>query len=131
MRSQKKPVPRAIISDDRMSTSSAAHGNLMMMGLAASKAPASLVNIRPSEAGRETREPQFQERASVMGSGQPKTIMKKRVEDKPPRVPSPPLLPSLAQMGLAHTNPEAYTDYHSPTYSIYGLYNGDRKSRGT
>ncbi|OAX38922.1 hypothetical protein K503DRAFT_856362 [Rhizopogon vinicolor AM-OR11-026] len=131
MRSQKKPVPKAIINDDKMSTNSAAHGSLMMVGLAASKAPASLVNIRPSEAGRETREPQSQERASVMVSGQPKTIMKKRVEDKPPRVPSPPLLPSLAQMGLAHTNPEAYTDYHSPTYSIYGLYDGDRKSGGT
>ncbi|OJA13001.1 hypothetical protein AZE42_07443 [Rhizopogon vesiculosus] len=130
-RSQKKPVPKAIINDDKMSTNSAAHGSLMTVGLAASKAPASLVSIHPSEASRETREPQSQERASVMGSGQPKTIMKKRVEDKPPRVPSPPLLPSLAQMGLAHTTPEAYTDYHSPTYSIYRLYDGDRKSRGT
>ena len=34
------------------------------------------------------------------------------VTDKPPRVPSPPLLPSLAQMA----------DYRSPTYSLYGLY---------
>ena len=32
--------------------------------------------------------------------------------DKPPRVPSPPILPSLAQMA----------DYRSPTYSLYGLY---------
>ena len=32
--------------------------------------------------------------------------------DKPPRVPSPPVLPSLAQMA----------DYRSPTYSLYGLY---------
>ncbi|KAI9466295.1 hypothetical protein BJY52DRAFT_1241125 [Lactarius psammicola] len=34
--------------------------------------------------------------------------------DKPPRVPSPPILPSLAQMA----------DYRSPTYSFYGLYCG-------
>jgi hypothetical protein len=32
--------------------------------------------------------------------------------DRPPRVPSPPILPSLAQMA----------DYRSPTYSLYGLY---------
>jgi hypothetical protein len=55
---------------------------------------------------------------------------KKLVSDKPPRVPSPPPLPSLTQMGLAHANPEGYADYRSPTYSIYGLYqSGDRKSR--
>lgn len=50
-------------------------------------------------------------------------------DDKPPRVPSPPPLPSLTQMGLAHANPEGYADYRSPTYSIFGLYDGDRKSR--
>ncbi|KAJ4487867.1 hypothetical protein J3R30DRAFT_3432023 [Lentinula aciculospora] len=49
--------------------------------------------------------------------------------DKPPRVPSPPSLPSLAQMGLEHANPEAYAEYRSPTYSIFGLYGEDRKSR--
>ncbi|KAJ7774490.1 hypothetical protein DFH07DRAFT_799816 [Mycena maculata] len=52
-----------------------------------------------------------------------------RSDDKPPRVPSPPPLPSLTQMGLEHANPEAYAEYRSPTYSIYGLYEGDRKSR--
>ncbi|KAJ7109463.1 hypothetical protein C8R44DRAFT_802589 [Mycena epipterygia] len=52
-----------------------------------------------------------------------------RSDDKPPRVPSPPPLPSLTQMGLEHANPEAYAAYRSPTYSIYGLYEGDRKSR--
>ncbi|OBZ75417.1 hypothetical protein A0H81_04293 [Grifola frondosa] len=56
-------------------------------------------------------------------------IPRKRADDKPPRVPSPPPLPSLAQMALAHTNPEDYTDYRSPTYSIYGLYEAQRKSR--
>ncbi|KAJ7430718.1 hypothetical protein B0H11DRAFT_2083546 [Mycena galericulata] len=52
-----------------------------------------------------------------------------RSDDKPPRVPSPPPLPSLAQMALENANPEAYAEYRSPTYSIYGLYEGDRKSR--
>ncbi|KAF7969896.1 hypothetical protein HWV62_25629 [Athelia sp. TMB] len=56
----------------------------------------------------------------------------KRSDDKPPRVPSPPPLPSLSQMGLQHANPEAYANYRSPTYSIYGLYNeADRKSKTT
>lgn len=46
----------------------------------------------------------------------------KRTDDKPPRVPSPPVLPSLAQMAMAHTNGQEYGDYRSPTYSLYGLY---------
>lgn len=49
-----------------------------------------------------------------------------RTTDKAPRVPSPPPLPSLTQMGLAHNNPESYANYHSPTYSIYGFYENDR-----
>ena len=44
------------------------------------------------------------------------------IMDKAPRVPSPPPLPSLTQMGLAHNNPESYANYRSPTYSIYGFY---------
>ncbi|KAG2158218.1 uncharacterized protein EDB93DRAFT_654545 [Suillus bovinus] len=125
-RSQKKPVPKAMLNYDKSSSpDSAALGSLMMVDFAASKSTASLVNIRPCEAARETHEGQNQ------GSGQPKMSLKKRVEDRPPRVPSPPPLPSLAQMALSHANPEAYADYHSPTYSIYGLYDGDRKSRGT
>lgn len=56
-------------------------------------------------------------------------IPRKRVEEKPPRVPSPPPMPSLAQMALQHSNPQDYDDYRSPTYSIYGLYDPDRKSR--
>ncbi|KAF7363516.1 hypothetical protein MSAN_01007900 [Mycena sanguinolenta] len=54
-----------------------------------------------------------------------------RSDDKPPRVPSPPPLPSLSQMALEHANPEAYANYRSPTYSIYGLYEGDGKSRAS
>ncbi|KAI0831298.1 hypothetical protein BC628DRAFT_1353136 [Trametes gibbosa] len=49
--------------------------------------------------------------------------------DRPPRVPSPPPLPSLAQMAMAHANTQEYADYRSPTYSIYGLYETERKSR--
>ncbi|KAI0374884.1 hypothetical protein BV20DRAFT_986829 [Pilatotrama ljubarskyi] len=52
-----------------------------------------------------------------------------RTDDKPPRVPSPPPLPSLAQMAMAHANAQEYADYRSPTYSIYGLYEAERKSR--
>ncbi|CDO68292.1 hypothetical protein BN946_scf184799.g19 [Trametes cinnabarina] len=52
-----------------------------------------------------------------------------RADDRPPRVPSPPPLPTLAQMAMAHANPQEYADYHSPTYSIYGLYEAERKSR--
>jgi hypothetical protein len=55
--------------------------------------------------------------------------LSKRGNDKPPRVPSPPPLPSLTQMGLAHANPEGFVNYRSPTYSIYGLYEADRKSK--
>lgn len=50
---------------------------------------------------------------------------KGRVNDRPPRVPSPPPLPSLAQMALSNAD----ADYHSPTYSIYGLYEAQRKSK--
>ena len=56
--------------------------------------------------------------------------MRGGIGERPPRVPSPPMLPSLAQMGLEHSNPDAFADYRSPTYSIYNLYGeGDRKSR--
>ncbi|PPQ93256.1 hypothetical protein CVT25_015254 [Psilocybe cyanescens] len=44
-----------------------------------------------------------------------------RKTDKPPRVPSPPPLPSLTQMALAHSNLEAYANYRSPTYSFINL----------
>ncbi|KAJ8502907.1 hypothetical protein ONZ45_g11329 [Pleurotus djamor] len=49
--------------------------------------------------------------------------------DKPPRVPSPPPLPSLAQMGLERSLPEAFASYRSPTYSIFGLYEPEERSK--
>jgi hypothetical protein len=53
---------------------------------------------------------------------------KKTAHEKAPQIPSPPPMPSLAQMALEHANPEAYADYKSPTYSIYGFYEHERKS---
>ncbi|KAL5511112.1 hypothetical protein ACEPAH_4327 [Sanghuangporus vaninii] len=60
-------------------------------------------------------------------AGEPvgKKSTKSRINDRPPRVPSPPPLPSLSQMALENADP----DYHSPTYSIYGLYEAQRKSK--
>ncbi|KAI0273721.1 hypothetical protein BC834DRAFT_855238 [Gloeopeniophorella convolvens] len=73
-------------------------------------------------------------RASVLpsarGQGDQEDMDKlRRADDKPPRVPSPPVLPSLAQMAMAHTGGQDFADYRSPTYSIYGLYSSERKSR--
>ncbi|KAL5529741.1 hypothetical protein ACEPAG_5726 [Sanghuangporus baumii] len=59
------------------------------------------------------------------GESAVKKSAKSRINDRPPRVPSPPPLPSLSQMALANADP----DYHSPTYSIYGLYEAQRKSK--
>jgi len=53
--------------------------------------------------------------------------MENRAGDKPPRVPSPPPLPSLAQMALEQHNPIAYAEYRSPTYSIYNLYDDNQR----
>lgn len=62
------------------------------------------------------------------GLGTRRNVPPLRTMDKAPRVPSPPPLPSLTQMGLAHNNPESYASYRSPTYSIYGFYENDRMS---
>ena len=51
-------------------------------------------------------------RGSASSTDEPKNVEHPVTGDKPPRVPSPPILPSLAQMA----------DYRSPTYSLYGLY---------
>jgi hypothetical protein len=63
-------------------------------------------------------------RLSAMNSRAHEEQMEKlrRTDDRPPRVPSPPVLPSLAQMAMAHTNEQDYVEYRSPTYSLYGLY---------
>ncbi|KAF8623575.1 hypothetical protein AX15_006343 [Amanita polypyramis BW_CC] len=66
----------------------------------------------------------------VISESGKKAFHERRTSDKPPRVPSPPPLPSLAQMAMEHHNREDFENYRSPTYSIYGLYGGDRKSYG-
>jgi len=53
------------------------------------------------------------------------TSHKATVDDKPPRVPSPPALPSLAQMAMSQA--ADYETYRSPTYSLYDVY-ADRGS---
>lgn len=50
-----------------------------------------------------------------------------QLRNGPPRVPSPPPLPSLAQMALENADP----DYRSPTYSLYGFYEAQRKSKSS
>lgn len=66
---------------------------------------------------------------SGMGAASSRSAARKRDTWKQPRVSTAPQLPTLAQMALAHANPTDYEDYRSPTYSIYGLYGPDRKSR--
>lgn len=52
------------------------------------------------------------------------------VDDRPPRVPSPPALPSLAQMAMSRA--PGYETYRSPTYSLYDVYaDKDRDKRTT
>jgi hypothetical protein len=61
-------------------------------------------------------------RLSAMRAQEEQMEKLRRTDDRPPRVPSPPVLPSLAQMAMAHTNKQDYGEYRSPTYSLYGLY---------
>ena len=57
-------------------------------------------------------------RSYVNGNSIPhKTTM---VDDRPPRVPSPPALPSLTQMAMSQA--ADYETYRSPTYSLYDVY---------
>lgn len=105
---------------------SARLGNLM---LAEFTSMASLPSTRTVVGGMPASgsKPRVIPRKTVNGNGGPGGGM--RADDRPPRVPSPPPLPSLAQMAMSHANPEEYADYRSPTYSIYGLYEAERKSR--
>lgn len=95
---------------------SAALGSLMLLDFSGPDSQQRTVNPKP--VGNST------------GSSLPRSnsAAKKRSDDKAPSIPLPPPLPSLTQMGLEHVNPQAYADYRSPTYSIYGLYESDRKS---
>lgn len=95
---------------------SAALGSLMLLDFCGADSQQRTVNPKPVR--------------NSAGSGLPRSNSgaKKRSDDKAPSIPLPPPLPSLTQMGLEHVNPQAYADYRSPTYSIYGLYESNRKS---
>jgi hypothetical protein len=127
MKVQRKLTPKFLDEDPTISMSptldtSSALGTLMMME--SGPTSKSLADIG-------TRVDGVQKSASgrVSRSWSGNSVRMK--DDKPPRVPSPPPLPSLAQMGLEADNPQAYADYRSPTYSIYGLYQNEPKSRGS
>jgi hypothetical protein len=93
------------VEEDLVSTSESL-GGLLLRGFGA----------EPRSRGRVSRATSVYSVASAAADG-----------SGPPRVPSPPPLPSLAQMGLEHAD-AGYDDYRSPTYSLYAMY-GDRKSR--
>ena len=118
VRDYMKPALKAPVMRHRLDTppvdSSATLGSLMLVDFGSGLATSKSVG----------------EPVASLANPSSHTILK-RADDKPPRVPSPPPLPSLTQMGLAHGNPEAYASYRSPTYSIYGLYEADRKSKAT
>ncbi|KAI0709230.1 hypothetical protein C8Q76DRAFT_742589 [Earliella scabrosa] len=113
---------------------SRAHSEAMSPGTEAS---ARLGNLMLTEFTSMASLPSTRTVAGVQASGSKARVVPRkhvnggtaRTDDRPPRVPSPPPLPSLAQMAMAHTNPGEYEDYRSPTYSIYGLYEAERKSR--
>jgi hypothetical protein len=53
------------------------------------------------------------------------------IPDPPPRLPSPPPLPSLEHLAQAAGAGGREDEYRSPTYSMYGVYregDGERKS---
>ncbi|KAF8965255.1 hypothetical protein BDZ97DRAFT_1812843 [Flammula alnicola] len=96
---------------------------LMGMSFGVSQMSLTGLALESASEGEEGREAESSMSSSASSLHMPRTM------DKAPRVPSPPPLPSLAQMGLARSNPEAYDNYRSPTYSLYGLYqSADRKS---
>ncbi|KAJ3495531.1 hypothetical protein NLJ89_g10611 [Agrocybe chaxingu] len=104
--------------------------SLMTMEFGVSQMSLSALTLEPASEGGAGRVEGHREAdrmdAQVNAASQPPLS---RHVDKPPRVPSPPPLLSLTQMGLQQHNPEAFASYRSPTYSLYGLYEGpDRKS---
>ncbi|KAG6898356.1 hypothetical protein C0992_009031 [Termitomyces sp. T32_za158] len=138
----RKQIPEKVKEDDHrpslpvISTAmdaSAALGSLMLMDFAGnttrlddlSTKRSSVISLNKATSGGIGAK-SGQSPLSVKTSSSKRNSLKST--DKPPSIPLPELLPSLEQMGLEHANPQAYADYRSPTYSIYGLYGGDRKS---
>ncbi|KAF7440719.1 hypothetical protein PC9H_001067 [Pleurotus ostreatus] len=109
--------PRHSLSAMSPRSPSSVLGNLMLVDFGATSK--SLANIGFGESTRQ----------SYASSKIPTSMSKKSLyDDRPPRVPSPPPLPSLAQMGLEKSCPETFASYRSPTYSIFGLYEDSRRS---
>ncbi len=105
-------------------TAGGSSDTLMGMDFGVSQMSLSGLALGPVSEGEEEQDAE----PSVLSSSSSRSEAR-GIVDKAPRVPSPPPLPSLAQMGLARNNPEAYDNYRSPTYSLYGLYQtADRKS---
>ena len=78
--------------------------------------------VKGQEYGRDSQGDEGVAARRLSGINRAREQQIKRAGDRPPRVPSPPVLPSLAQMAMAHTNGQDYSEYRSPTYSLYGLY---------
>ncbi|EPQ58350.1 hypothetical protein GLOTRDRAFT_126843 [Gloeophyllum trabeum ATCC 11539] len=120
------PMPTRKINADNMHAvtppmePSTSLGNLMLNGFGTPAQSRSFEELEESSSEMVAR---TEEQFKYSGNS-------KRADDKPPRVPSPPLMPSLAQMAMQHANPEDYASYSCPTYSIYGYYTEEeRKSR--
>jgi hypothetical protein len=125
--SDRKPVETIPLQAAVMESGISGSGTLMKMEFGLSQMSLSVLALEgdENEKGR-MRIPEVKE---GFGSRHNLPItLPLRTMDKAPRVPSPPPLPSLTQMGLAHNNPESYANYRSPTYSIYGFYENDRMS---
>lgn len=119
----RKPTPKRLLRRSRIAPNDNASPTISSPTLDSGTALGSLMLMEfgaTSKSSGTLTEPE----AKVYGAG----AAGGRSGNAPPRVPSPPALPSLAQMGLEHSNPEAYADYRCPTYSICGLYE-DRKSK--
>ena len=115
------PPPTSVVVGSGIPSS----GTLMKMEFGVSHM--SLSGLASDGDENETGRMRISETGEGLGSRRNVPItMPLRTMDKAPRVPSPPPLPSLTQMGLAHNNPESYANYRSPTYSIYGFYEDDR-----
>lgn len=93
----------------------------------ATAALGSLVDLRTTQASRRLSTNTGSTSTPIRG---PTKNDPSRTADKPPYIPLPAALPSLTQMAMEHSNPEFYADYRSPTYSIYGLYECERKKGG-
>ena len=121
--SDRKPVETIPVIESEMPGS----GTLKIMELGLSQMSLSVLALDGNE--NEKGRLRIPEAGEGIGSRRNVPItLPSRTMDKAPRVPSPPPLPSLTQMGLAHSNPESYANYRSPTYSIYGFYENDRMS---